>query len=144
MTLKNTENLALIKIKNIQSVGGEEQETELITEGKFYKSGEKLYIFYQEEEGEETSASTVMVIIDKDRVTVSRKGDFSSKMNYCQGESEDILYHTPYGNMVFGLKTLKLENNMTESGGNLNILYNLSLDGEVIGNNLNITVKVGR
>ena len=144
MTLKNTENLALVKIKNIQSIGGEEQETELITEGKFYKSGEKLYIFYQEEEGEETSASTVMIIIDKDRVTVSRKGDFSSKMNYCQGESEDILYHTPYGNMVFGLKTLKLENNMTESGGSLKVLYNLSIDSEVIVNDLNITVKVGK
>ena len=144
MTLKNTENLALIKIKNIQSVGGEEQETELITEGKFYKKDDKFYIFYQEEESSETSACAVMIIIDKDRVTVSRKGDFGSKMNYCQGKSEDILYHTPYGNMNFGLKTLRLENNITESGGSLNITYNLSIDSEVIGNDLAITVKVGK
>ncbi len=144
MTLKNTENLALVKIKNIQSTGSDEQETELITEGKFYRSGEKLYIFYQEEESEETASSTVMIIIDKDKVTVSRKGDFGSKMNYKEGESEDIIYHTPYGNMVFGLKTLSLRNNMTDEGGELNIIYNLSLDGEVIGNDLSVTVKVGR
>ncbi len=144
MTLKSTDNSALIKIKNIQSAGGEEQETELICEGKFYKKDDKMYIFYQEEESGETAACTVMIIIDKNTVTVSRKGDFSSKMNYCQGESEDILYHTPYGDLVFGLKTLKLENNLTEAGGSLKIIYNLSIDGEVMGNNLTITVKTGK
>lgn len=144
MTLKNTDSCALIKIKNIQSSGGEKQETELITEGKFYQSGGKLYIFYKEEEGAESSASTVMIIIDKNVVTVSRKGEFGSKMNYRQGESEDIIYHTPYGNMIFGLKTLKIENNISESGGEINIIYNLSIDGEIIGNDLTVTVTVGK
>ena len=144
MTLKNTDNSALIKIKNIQSADGDEQATELITEGKFYKKDDKFDIFYQEEESNETSACTVMITIDKDTVSVSRKGDFGSKMNYCQGKSEDILYHTPYGTMNFGLRTIKLENNITESGGSLNITYNLSIDSEVIGNDLTVTVKVGK
>lgn len=144
MTLKNTENDAIISIKNIQSAEDMEEETELITEGKFYKSNDKLYIFYTEEETEESSGCTVMLVISDDDVTISRKGDFGSKMHYRKGGTEQVIYHTPFGNMQMMLKTVRIENNLTENGGILKLIYRLSVNGDVIDNNLTITVKNGK
>lgn len=141
MTLKNTENDVIIKIKNIQTSEDMNEETELITEGRFYESNGKMYMFYTEEETAETSACTVMIVVDKKQVTISRKGDFSSKMHYSEGECEQILYHTPYGDIPLVLRTIKVKNMLTESGGELNLQYKLSVNGENINNNLTITVN---
>ena len=144
MTLKNTENDVIIKIKNIQTADDINEETELITEGKFYESKGKLYIFYSEDEAAETSACTVMIVVDKKDVTISRKGEFSSKMHYSEGECEQILYHTPFGEIPLVLKTLKVKNMLTESGGELYLQYKLSVNGEDVNNNLTITVNTGK
>ena len=141
MTLKNTENDVIIKIKNIQTSEDMNEETELITEGRFYESNGKMYMFYTEEETAETSACTVMIVVDKKQVTISRKGDFSSKMHYSEGECDQILYHTPYGDIPLVLRTIKVKNMLTESGGELNLQYKLSVNGENINNNLTITVN---
>ncbi len=144
MTLKNTENSAIISIRNLQTIDGTETETELITEGKFYKSQGKLYVFYNEDETEETPACTVMLIISEDKVTLSRKGDFSSKMYYEKGESSQVIYHTPYGELTFLLKTLDIKNNLSDNGGSLRLLYKLLVNGEEFHNDLTITVKPER
>lgn len=144
MTLKNTENDVIIKIKNIQTAEDMNEQTELITEGRFYESNGKLYIFYSEDEIAETSACTVMIVVNGKNVTISRKGDFSSKMNYTEGECEQILYHTPYGDIPLVLRTIKIKNMLTESGGELNLQYKLSVNGENINNNLTITVNTGK
>ena len=141
MTLKSTENDAIIKIKNTQSADGEEQTTELICEGRFYESGGKIYIFYKEDDGEESSASSVMLIISDTDVTLSRKGEFASKMHYQEGKTEQVIYKTPYGDMIFLLKTLKIENNLKISGGTLRLLYKLIINGEEMNNDLEITVR---
>ena len=142
MTLKNTENSAIIKIRNTQSAEDTEETVELITEGKFYKSGDKLYIFYTEEdEGEKT---TVMLIAAEDSVTLSRKGSYASKMFYRPGEDTQVVYHTPYGVMTMRLKTLCVENHLDEGGGTLRLLYRLSVNGDEINNDLTLTVKTER
>ena len=141
MTLKNTENNVIINIKNLQSDNESTEKTELITEGKFYKKDDRFYIFYSEEESEETSACTVMIVASENDVTMSRKGDFSSKMHYVKGKTEQITYHTPYGNMSMVLKTSDIKNRLTDCGGELKLLYMLSVNGEIINNDLTITVK---
>ena len=144
MTLKNTENDAIIKIKNIQSADDMQEETEIITEGRFYKSGDKHYIFYTEDETEDSPACTVMIVVDGEDVTISRKGEFGAKMHYQPGEHEQITYHTPFGDMIMMLDTLKVENFLTDNSGSLKLIYKLSINGDIIHNNLTITVKSGK
>ena len=144
MTLKNTENNVIIHIKNLQSDVERKEETELITEGRFYESNNKFYIFYSEEESEETSACSVMIVVSEKDVTITRKGEFSSKMHYVKGKTEQITYHTPYGNMSFVLKTSDIINCLTEHGGELKLIYKLSVNGEIINNDLTVTVKKGK
>ena len=144
MTLKNTENDAIISIKNLQSAEDMQEETELITEGRFYESGDKLYIFYTEEDTEDMPGSTVMIVVTKGDVTISRKGDFGAKMRYSAGEHEQVIYHTPFGDMHMMLETLQVDNHLTVDGGTLKLIYRLSVNGDIIHNNLTITVKNGK
>lgn len=138
MTLKNTDKDAIITIKNLQTMDGESEITELITEGKFYIHNEKQYIFY-EEDSEESHSTVMMVITDKD-VTLTRKGEFGSKMYYQEGKTEQIIYHTPYGDMIMALKTLRIDNHL-ENGGELRLTYELSVNEEFFHNDLTISVR---
>lgn len=140
MTLKNIENSAIIEIKNIQSADDTEETTELIIEGKFYESGGKQYIFYTEDE----EKTTVMLIVSKDKVVLSRKGEYTSRMDYFPGEDTQVIYHTPYGVMTMRLKTLLVENLLKNDGGTLRLIYRLTVNGEEINNNLTLTVRCGK
>lgn len=115
------------------------ETTELITEGKFYESGGKQYIFYKEEDN-----ATVMLIVTHDRVVLSRKGDYASKMDYRPGEDTQVIYHTPYGVMTMRLKTILVENSLKEDGGVLRLVYRLNVNGEEIKNDLTVTVTDGK
>ena len=138
MTLKNTDKDAIISIRNLQTMDGESELTELITEGKFYTHNGKQYIFY-EEESEDSSCTVMMVITDKD-VTLTRKGEFGSKMYYQEGKTEQIIYHTPYGDMIMSLKTLRIDNRL-EDEGELQLIYELSVNEDCFHNDLTITVR---
>ena len=104
--------MAVISISNRQSSNDLSENTELISEGKFYKSGDKFFIFYSESDTEETSACSVMITVEKDKVTMSRKGEFSSKMVYKEGLTDSVSYHTPFGDMLMMLKTEKVVKEM--------------------------------
>lgn len=138
MTLKNTDNDAIITIRNLQTMDGESDVTELITEGKFYEHNEKQYIFY-EEDSEESDSTVMMVVTDKD-VTLTRKGEFGSKMYYREGKTEQVIYHTPYGDMTMSLKTIQIDNDLG-NGGELRLIYELSVNEDCFHNDLTITVR---
>ena len=131
----------MITIKNKQTADGTSECTELISEGRFYKAGEKFYLFYNEEETEETAASIVQITVEENRLIMSRKGEFSSKMEYEAGVTNDFTYYTPFGDMVMQLSTERIENKLTEAGGKMNLVYILRVNGEEIFNDLTITVK---
>ena len=136
--------MAVISISNRQSSNDLSENTELISEGKFYKSGDKFFIFYSESDTEETSACSVMITVEKDKVTMSRKGEFSSKMVYKEGLTDSVSYHTPFGDMLMMLKTEKVVNELTELGGKLRLCYKLIINGEEMDNDLELSVKVER
>lgn len=141
MILKNTDNSAVISIKNNQTAENLNECTEVISEGRFYKSGDKFYIFYSEEESENVSANTVMITAEEKQVTMSRKGEYASKMIYKEGTSDYFTYHTPYGDIQMHLKTEVVENRLTENGGTLRLCYKLGINGDEMDNDLTITVR---
>ncbi len=141
MTLKHTENSAIIAIKNTKSAEDVTEATEVISEGRFYKSEGRFYIFYSEEETEQTVASVVQITVEKNRLIMSRKGAFSSRMEYEAGVANDFIYHTPFGDMQMRLKTKLLESDLAETGGRVHLCYSLIVNGEELSNDLTITVK---
>ena len=125
----------------ITSVINNDEKIEFITEGAFYFKNGSYYILYDEKEEMGMANCLVTVKACEDKVSVSRKGDFSSKMLYKTGEASEFLYNTPYGRFPVILDTQKIYNNLSVMGGRLEIFYSVTIRDEENSHSLMIDVK---
>ena len=119
----------------------EAEKTEFITEGAFYLKNGSYYILYDEKEELGMANCSVIVKVSEDGASVSRTGDFSSKMYYKSGEATEFLYHTPYGKFPVILSTREIKNNLNVMGGKLEIIYSVTINNEENYHVLGIEVK---
>ncbi len=139
--MKTIEENAVISIVSTQTSPEGTDKVEFVTDGTFYQRGGKFYIFYNENEEMEMTNCTVMLIAEKAKVTMRRKGDFELKLTYIEGESENVVYYMPFGEMNMTQTTHSVESDLTDSGGLIKIKYTLSIGaGEQI-NSIEIKVK---
>lgn len=137
------ENNAMISLKTLQTIEGEEKtdEIELQTKGKFSEKNGKFYVIYEESELTGFEDTTTTIKISPQDITMSRSGKFNSKMVFRLGEKRLCSYETPYGTIPVGVNPLVMESNLGENGGNVYIEYVLDIDNqEYIKNRLNLTV----
>ncbi len=141
LTLKNTNENAIIKVvaKHIQN--GESDNVELITDGSFYMKGNKFYVLYRENEEMGMADCSVTIVVDGDTVTMRRRGGYELKLTYCEGESESVVYYMPFGEINMTQATKKVSRSLDENGGSIKIIYDLSIAGEVQTNKLDIEIK---
>ena len=141
MILKNTDENAIITVSSRQVADDESDSFEFITSGSYYQRGGKYYIFYKENEEMQMSNCNVMLIAEKGKVTMRRSGDFELKMTYIEGESEDIIYYMPFGEMNLTQKTNSIKCELADDGGTLLLDYTLIIGDRVQENSVNIKVK---
>ena len=96
---------------------------------------------YDEKEELGMANCSVIVKVSEDGASVSRTGDFSSKMYYKKGEATEFLYHTPYGKFPVILSTQEIKNNLNVMGGKLEIIYSVTINNEENYHVLGIEVK---
>ena len=132
---------ALIKIKTSTA---DDDTIELMTQGAYYEKNNSYYILYEENEEMGMSNCSVIIKVNGDEVQVTRKGDFSSKMIYKEGDRFEFLYHMPYGAMPIVSTTKKVKINLDENGGDIKLVYHLSVNDENTVNVLRITVEKGK
>ena len=137
------ETNAMISMKTLQSVDGSEElnEIELQTKGRFAQRNGKFYVMYEESEltGFEDTVTTIK-ISDED-ITMTRKGKYSSRMVFKQGEKRLCSYNTPYGVIPVGVNPISMKSDLDENGGNVHIEYILDIDNEeYLKNSLSLTV----
>lgn len=137
------ENNALISLKTIQDINGDNDVIELQTFGKFSEKNGKYYIIYEESELTGFDGSTTTIKIDTDTVTMIRRGNVNSRMTFKNGEKQLCTYDTPYGRMVVAVEPKDMCFNMSDIGGNLTINYVLDIDNVPFAtNSLKLDVKV--
>lgn len=137
------ENNALISLKTIQDVDGDNDVIELKTFGKFGEKNGKFYIIYEETELTGFQGSTTTIKIDDDTVTMIRRGNVNSKMVFRNGEKRLCTYNTPYGIMPVAVEPRNLSCDMGNDGGNLKIEYILDINNsQFCVNKLNLNVKM--
>lgn len=141
LILKNTEENAIITVSSRQTSDGDTDSFEFITKGSFYQKGSKFYIFYEENEEMQMSDCSVMLIAEKDKVTMRRSGEFELKLTYVEGESEDIIYYMPFGEMNLTQKTESVMCDLSDSGGTLELKYRLIIGDREQENYVRIRVK---
>lgn len=138
------ENNALITLTTVQYAKGmDEDKTELTTKGVFKEKDGKFYIIYEESEmtGFEDTTTTIKVYPEK--MLMSRRGKYNSKMEFLPGEERLCRYPTPYGDLAVGVKPIVFENCLKEDGGEVKVEYMLDINNRIYAKNkLKLNVRV--
>ncbi|WP_027717964.1 DUF1934 domain-containing protein [Desulfovirgula thermocuniculi] len=121
---------------------GEQETIELITKASLYKKKSSFYIVYSESEISGLAGTTTYLKAEPSRVTLKRMGTSELKQVFEEGIHHEANYVTPFGSMWVGVLPWKVEVDLTEVGGSINLEYELELCHQKIGyNQLSITVQ---
>lgn len=119
----------------------ESDKMEFVTDGAFYLKNGSYYILYDEKEEMGMADCSVTIKVSDKEVSISRKGEFSSKMLYKTGEASEFLYNTPYGRFPVILTTQEINSNLNIMGGRIEILYGITISNEENFHALLVDVK---
>lgn len=127
-----------ISVTNRQHIDDRQDTVNETAEGSLYIRNGKKYIIYRAETENGTEACTI--ISDGGRVTVKRSGGTSSVMTFDRSRRTRTLYRMPYGSMFMDIETAKIVDALSESGGQLRLVYTIMLQGQEIYNDMSIVV----
>lgn len=129
----------ILSIKGTQDYsGGDPGIIELNTLGNLQRDKDGYTITYEESELTGMEGTITKVRIDKEgpKVTLLREGRVNTQMVFQMGQRYLSLYETPYGAMSVGIDTQRLKNTVNETGGDLEIDYNIEVNSLQAGKSL--------
>jgi len=133
----------IISIKGAQQSPGEEENViEMETDGKYSYENGTVRIDYMESELTGMEGTRTELEVTGTGVTITRTGTVSSQMVFIMGEKNYFMYNTTYGSFTIGLDTKKIEADLSESGGSLEVRYQLDTDSVLLSkNSLQIQIR---
>jgi uncharacterized beta-barrel protein YwiB (DUF1934 family) len=133
----------MITVIGKQTVDGESDKIEVITEGDIRETGDKLVITYPEYPEDDPQKKTdTTVTLDGGILSIERKGEMSSHLILEQGKRHECLYQTPMGQMFIGIFTDDIKVDLNEHGGEITAAYQLDFNRTVVSyNEFYISVK---
>lgn len=135
-------NNVKVSIKGMQTQDDDTNDVELFTEGQFEKNGDKYILIYKESEMTGFEGTTTTVEIENERVSIIRSGNVSNQMIFLKGKKTTSYYNTQFGSLVIGVMADKMDVDITDEGGKIDISYILDINEEFIGqNNVHIDIK---
>lgn len=133
---------AVITVKSSVSVDDDEL-IEVVTPGEFSILKDSFKVEYDETKlsGME-GTKTTMIIKDK-RFELIRSGSTETNMEFERNKQSISLYKTPYGAMGVTIDTKKLDINVDENGGKVEIVYTLDIEGQqMVRTNLSVDIRI--
>lgn len=126
----------LLTLRSVQTAGGESSETELITDGIFStgKNGYSVKYIESEATGFEGS-DTVFTCKGNEIATLNRSGSFNSQLMLEVGKKHFCYYNTPFGDMVVGITTNSIKNDLSNAGGKVYISYSVDINSGFLSDN---------
>ena len=133
----------LVRVKGTQTNDlGEKDTIELVTEGKMFLKNKSYYIIYNESAVSGMEGTTTSLKVEPTKVTLNRMGASEQKSTFEKGIYNSGHYVTPYGKMAIAVNTSKVDVDLTDGGGSINLEYELELGFEKVSDNeLQITVQ---
>ena len=124
----------------------EEEQLELVTEGKLYQRGDNIYLTYDESEFSGMEGCRTRLTLSDNIVRMTRHGSavgIDTEIRFEKGKRYNGFYDTPYGTVEMEVLTNELKNTVSaEKGGEVEIDYSISLKGLTEGRSrLNIQVS---
>ena len=135
--MKNNDNY-LISVKGIQELDGDKDQIELTTVGSYMINNRgSTYIGYKEYDDENPSitSNNVVKVEGKDKVTIIRNGGKQTRLILETGKRHQCHYRTIMGDIMIGVFTDTIKNELTDKGGSLFVRYELDFNNEFVTKN---------
>lgn len=128
---------ALIKIKGVQRVQGDDDVVELLTTGFFSRQKDGYLISYDESEatGFEGARTTLLYEEKADRVTMTRTGSVNTQLIIEKGKRHQCSYDLGFGSMIIGVNCSIIHSTLSEDGGEIGFSYSLDLNTALTSEN---------
>ncbi len=114
---------------------GETNDIELMTEGTICREGDKTVLTYTESEIVGTDGSTLTIELAGKAVSILRSGGYGMNFEFIEGRPCLTLYSTPFGVMEMKAVPTTVRYNIGDTGGDIDIRYDLEIRGQSIGSN---------
>lgn len=133
----------VISVKGTQiNEYGDTDIQELVTTGSYYLKNGAYFIIYSESEVTGMSGTTTSLKAERERVTLNRMGTSEHKQVFQEGLRHQGNYITPFGVMYVAVVPSRVEIDLTDAGGSINLEYELEVEDKKISDNkLSLTVR---
>ena len=122
----------LLTLRGLQSgQGGENADRiETVSEGEYYKKNGKHYVIFEEAVEGLDSKTKSRLKFDENTVEVSRSGPMSVHMVFRENKKNLTGYNTPFGQILMGIDTKKIQINEQEHRIIVDVDYSLDVNDE--------------
>ena len=111
---------------------GEGEHIEIITNASYFEKNNSRYLMYDEMlEGVDEPISN-LVKFGPDTIEVTKKGMINVHMVFEEGKQNLTNYQTPYGNLMIGINTTKVEVTEQDECIHLEARYGLDINYEYL------------
>lgn len=127
-------NKVVLSIRGRQSYQDQEPEIiELVTEGELeYRDG-GWDVRYEESDLTGLAGVTTSFRVEKDVITLSRTGKLNSQMEFQVGRLHESLYQMDFGALLMTVCATKVEYDLTEAGGRIDLVYAIDIENVSCG-----------
>lgn len=132
----------IINIVDSHESDGENSTSELITVGTLNGFGDNYSLAYTEQDESLFGAVTTLRVENKNRIVLTRTGEFGAEMIIEKDKRHNCHYITPHGEFMMGIFARNIQSRMEPDGGELNFSYTIDFNtGFASTNELKVTVK---
>ena len=133
----------VLTITGSQRFGTDEPEkTSLVTEGTLEREGDILLLSYEESELTGMEGTTTVFRVEPARITLQRSGTLESQMVFELGHEDRSLYDMGFGALMITVLTDRLENTLTDAGGEMDVSYSVAIETKRPG--ISIIISMSR
>lgn len=126
----------IISITGVQNdPNGDKDSVELVTTGQYGMENDEIRFTYEESELTGLDGTRTTFTISPMGVVLRREGSLNSEMVFQQGRKNFFLYETPYGSATMGVDTRRIDTQLDEHGGNLELDYDIDFNHTLMGRN---------
>lgn len=132
----------LVSISGLQFSEANKEAVEMITVADYYKKNDKHYLIFDEAmEGFEGSTRN-MIKFNEHMVDITKKGITNVHMVFEEKKKNMTYYDTPFGNLLIGLSTNRIDVEEETAAINIKIDYSLDINYEFVSDcKISISVK---
>ena len=122
-----------------QEAGGEKDRTKFTAPGEFFEENGVKIVRYKEFSTESKTnddyyLNTIKIFNDS-KVSVAREGSHTTRLFLEKDKLHRCHFRTPMGDLMFDVMCTRLNDSLNDKGGELDVAYNLDINGHALSRN---------